>query len=106
MIHHTSPDTITIRLPSVDSSTGICHDTLERLAKRLNVDETQAIHLALREMAGRMLPHFKTVHPPGNNAHTPTHERRGTGMPQRMIRSGCDRRAVNTIFYLTGGENE
>ncbi|MEN9378156.1 MAG: hypothetical protein RL710_3313, partial [Pseudomonadota bacterium] len=30
---------------------------------------------------------------------------RGTGVRQRTVRSGCERRAVNTVFYLTGGEN-
>lgn len=97
-------DCITLRLPAADSTTGINHETLQRLAQRLGVDETQAIHLALREMAGRMLPHFKTVQAPGTSTHT--QERRGTGVRQRMVRSGCERRAVNTVFYLTGGENE
>jgi hypothetical protein len=104
MTNRNAADSITLRLPAADSATGIGRETLERLAQRLGVDETQAIHLAMREMAGRMLPHFKTVQAPGASAHT--HERRGTGVRQRMVRSGCERRAVNTVFYLTGGENE
>lgn len=105
MTDHTTADTLTVRLPPFDSNTGICHGTLQRLAQRLGVDETEAIHLALRDMAGRMLPHFKTVQAPGTPPHPRTHERRGSGMPQRMIRSGCDRRAVNSVFYLNGGDS-
>jgi len=32
---------------AVDSATGVTRDTAKRLAQRLGVDETQAIHLAL-----------------------------------------------------------
>ena len=39
-----------------DSATGVTRDTAQRLAERLGVDETQAIHPALHDMAGKLLP--------------------------------------------------
>lgn len=41
-----------------DSATGVTRDTARRIAARLGVDETQAIHLALRDMAVRVLPQY------------------------------------------------
>jgi len=46
-------DQIAFRYRTADSTTGVTRDTAKRLAERLGVDETQAIHLALHHMACR-----------------------------------------------------
>ncbi|MEO5672836.1 MAG: hypothetical protein ABIR26_19275 [Ramlibacter sp.] len=50
---------IAFRYRSVDSSTGVTRATAKRLAERMGVDETQAIHLALHEMAVKLLPQYE-----------------------------------------------
>ena len=50
---------IAFRYRLVDSTTGVTRDTAKRLAERLGVDETQAIHLALRDMAVKLLPQYE-----------------------------------------------
>lgn len=52
-------DQIAFRYRSTDSATGVTRDTAKRLAERLGVDETQAIHLALHDMAVRLLPQYE-----------------------------------------------
>jgi hypothetical protein len=49
---------IAFRYRPADSPTGVSRDTAKRLAECLGVDETQAIHMALREMAVRLLPQY------------------------------------------------
>ena len=51
-------DQIAFRYRPADSATGVTRDTAKRLAERLGVDETQAIHLALHDMAVKLLPHY------------------------------------------------
>ena len=55
----TASDQIAFRYRNVDSPTGITRRTAKRLADRLGVDETQAIHLALRELAVKLLPQYE-----------------------------------------------
>lgn len=50
---------IPFRYRSVDSPTGVTRHTAKRLAGHLGVDETGAIHLALRELATRVLPQYE-----------------------------------------------
>src|SRR5690606_1774653 len=50
---------IAFRYRSVDSSTGVTRETAKRLAEHLGVDETQAIHRALHELAVRVLPQYE-----------------------------------------------
>ena len=50
---------IPFRYRSFDSSTGVTRATAKRLAERLGVDETQAIHLALHELAVKVLPQYE-----------------------------------------------
>lgn len=50
---------IPFRYRSVDGPTGVTRNTAKRLAGHLGVDETQAIHLALRELATRVLPQYE-----------------------------------------------
>ena len=46
------------------STTGVTRDTAKRLAECLGVDETQAIHLALHDMAVRLLPQYEAADGP------------------------------------------
>jgi hypothetical protein len=50
---------IAFRYRATDSATGITRETAKRLAERLGVDETQAIHIALHNLAVRMLPQYE-----------------------------------------------
>jgi len=50
---------IAFRYRSADSSTGVTRKTAQRLAKHLGVDETQAIHRALFELASKVLPQYE-----------------------------------------------
>ena len=52
-------DQIAFRYRAADSTTGVTRDTAKRLAEHLGVDETQAIHLALHEMAVKLLPQYE-----------------------------------------------
>ena len=54
-----SSNQIAFRYRAVDSAAGITRETAKRLAEQLGVDETQAIHRALRELAIRMLPQYE-----------------------------------------------
>ena len=49
---------IAFRYRVTDSASGVTRDTAKRLAQRLGVDETQAIHLALHELAVKILPQY------------------------------------------------
>ncbi|HEY0202024.1 MAG TPA: hypothetical protein VGC24_10065 [Burkholderiaceae bacterium] len=50
---------IAFRYRTVDSATGVTRETAKRVAERLGVDETQAIHIALQTMAVRLLPQYE-----------------------------------------------
>lgn len=50
---------IPFRYRSFDSPTGVTRETAKRLAERLGVDETQAIHLALHQLAVKVLPQYE-----------------------------------------------
>jgi len=52
-------DQIAFRYRPADSTTGVTRETAKRLAERLGVDETQAIHLALHDMAVKLLPQYE-----------------------------------------------
>ncbi len=52
-------DQIAFRYRPFDSTTGVTRGTAKRLAEHLGVDETQAIHLALRDMAVKVLPQYE-----------------------------------------------
>lgn len=54
-----APDQIAFRYRTVDSSSGVTRATARRLAAQLGVDETQAIHTALRELAVKVLPQYE-----------------------------------------------
>jgi hypothetical protein len=50
---------IAFRYRPHDSATGVTRTTAKRLAEVLGVDETQVIHLALHELATRVLPQYE-----------------------------------------------
>lgn len=54
-----SSNQITFRYRSSDSATGVTRETAKKLAARLGVDETQAIHHALHELAVKLLPQYE-----------------------------------------------
>jgi len=55
----TSANQIAFRYRSTDSATGVSRETAKKLAERLGVDETQAIHHALHELAVKLLPQYE-----------------------------------------------
>jgi hypothetical protein len=50
---------IAFRYRMTDSSSGVTRATALRLAGQLGVDETQAIHTALHELAVKVLPQYE-----------------------------------------------
>ena len=50
---------IAFRYRPQDSPTGVTRATAKRLAEVLGVDETQVIHLALHELATKVLPQYE-----------------------------------------------
>lgn len=75
---------IAFRYRTVDSATGVTRETAKRLAVHLGVDETQAIHRALRELAVRVLPQYEADDGPLTAAQVRQIKRRA---PQGGIRS-------------------
>ncbi|MFA7505606.1 MAG: hypothetical protein WCZ28_12975 [Burkholderiaceae bacterium] len=59
MTARSTVDQIAFRYRSRDSAAGVTRVTAKRLAEHLGVDETQAIHHALRELALRVLPQYE-----------------------------------------------
>jgi len=59
MATRSTTNQIAFRYRKVDSKTGVTRRTAKRLAQQLGVDETQAIHLALHEMAVKLLPQYE-----------------------------------------------
>ena len=57
---------IPFRYRATDNASGVTRDTAKRLAEHLGVDETQAIHLALRAMAIKLLPQYEADDGPLN----------------------------------------
>ena len=50
---------IAFRYRTVDSASGVTRKTVKRLAEYLGVDESQAIHQALHELATKVLPQYE-----------------------------------------------
>lgn len=57
--HRMTTHQIAFRYRPTDSASGVSRETAKRLADHLGVDETQAIHLALRDMAVKLLPQYE-----------------------------------------------
>ena len=80
-------DQIAFRYRSVDSATGVTRKTAKRLAERLGVDETQAIHRALHELAARVLPQYEADEGPLTAAQVRQIRKRVPQGGKRSVRS-------------------
>jgi len=78
---------IAFRYRSVDSATGVTRETAKRLAAHLGVDETQAIHHALHELAVRVLPHYEADEGPLTAAQVRQIKKRAPQGGKRSVRS-------------------
>ncbi|MFT3721320.1 hypothetical protein [Pseudorhodoferax sp.] len=84
----TTANQISFRYRSVDSATGITRETAKRLAEYLGVDETQAIHRALHELAVRVLPQYEADDGPLTAAQVRQIRKRVPQGAKRSVRSG------------------
>ena len=50
---------IPFRFREADTPTGVSRETAKRLAAVLGLDETQTIHLAMRQLADKHLPRYE-----------------------------------------------
>ena len=80
-------DQIAFRYRAADTTTGVTRDTAKRLADHLGVDETQAIHLALHDMAVRMLPQYEADDGPLTAAQMRQIKKRAPQVKKRSVRS-------------------
>ena len=78
---------IAFRYRTVDSGTGVTRQTARRLAEQLGVDETQAIHHALHELAVKLLPQYETDEGPLTVAQIRQIRKRVPQGSKRSIRS-------------------
>ena len=62
-------------------------DTAKRIAERLGVDETQAIHLALHDMAVRLLPQYDADEGPLTASHLRQIRKQAPQGKKRSVRS-------------------
>jgi hypothetical protein len=87
MTNRSTIDQIAFRYRSVDSATGVTRDTAKRLAERLGVDETQAIHLALHDMAVKLLPQYEADDGPLTAAQVRQIKKRAPQGKKKSVRS-------------------
>jgi hypothetical protein len=87
MATRNAADQIAFRYRPADSATGVTRDTAKRLAQCLGVDETQAIHLALHEMAVRVLPQYEADEGPLTAAQVRQIKTRAGKGKKRSVRS-------------------
>ena len=80
-------DQIAFRYRPIDSTTGVSRDTAKRLAERLGVDETQAIHLALHDMAVKLLPQYEADDGPLTAAQVRRIKKRAPQGTKKSVRS-------------------
>jgi len=78
---------IAFRYRTVDSATGVTRNTAKRLAEYLGVDETQAIHQALHELAVRVLPQYEADDGPLTTAQVRQIKKRVPQGSKRSVRS-------------------
>lgn len=78
---------IAFRYRTVDSPSGVTRKTAKRLAERLGVDETQAIHLALHELAAKVLPQYAPDNGPLSAAQVRQIKKRVPQRTKRAVRS-------------------
>lgn len=78
---------IPFRYRTTDSATGVTRKTARKLAERLGVDETQAIHLALRQLAVKVLPQYEPDDGPLTAAQVRQIKKLAPAAKKRSIRS-------------------
>ena len=78
---------IPFRYRTTDSVTGVTRETAKRLAERLGVDETQAIHYALHELAIKLLPQYEADEGPLTAAQMRQIKKRVPQGGKRSVRS-------------------
>jgi hypothetical protein len=78
---------IAFRYRVADSASGVTRETAKRLAERLGVDETQAIHQALHELAVKILPQYEADDGPLTAAQIRQIKKRVPQQVKRSIRS-------------------
>lgn len=78
---------IAFRYRTVDSATGVSRKTAKRLAEQLGVDETQAIHRALHELAVKVLPQYEQDDGPLTAAQVRQIKKRVPQGTKRSVRS-------------------
>jgi len=83
----TSTDQIAFRYRTLDSATGVTRETAKRLAERLGVDETQAIHIALHNMAVKLLPQYEADEGPLTASQVRQIKKRVPQNKKRSVRS-------------------
>ena len=78
---------IAFRYRTVDSASGVTRKTVKRLAEHLGVDETQAIHHALHELAAKVLPQYAPDEGPLSAAQVRQIKKRVPQGTKRSVRS-------------------
>lgn len=78
---------IPFRYRSADGPTGVTRKTARRLAEYLGVDETQAIHLALHQLAARVLPQYEADNGPLTDAQLRQIKKLAAVTPKKSVRS-------------------
>ena len=87
MTTRTAANQIAFRYRSSDSATGISRETAKKLADCLGVDETQAIHHALHELAVKLLPQYEADDGPLTAAQVRQIKKRAPQGGKRSLRS-------------------
>ena len=87
MTIRSAADQIAFRYRPADSTTGVTRDTAKRLAEHLGVDETQAIHLALHDMAVKLLPQYEADEGPLTAAQLRQIKKRAPQDKKKSVRS-------------------
>ena len=78
---------IAFRYRVTDSVSGATRETAKRIAERLGVDETQAIHRALHELAVKILPQYEADDGPLSAAQLRQIKKRVPQGDKRSLRS-------------------
>ena len=87
MTANTLSPQIPFRYRNVDSPTGVTRETAKRLAQQLGVDETQAIHLALHQLAIQLLPQYEQDDGPLTAAQVRQIKKSAPAAKRRSVRS-------------------
>ena len=78
---------IAFRYRTVDSASSVTRKTVKRLAEYLGVDETQAIHQALHDLAAKILPQYEQDEGPVSAAQMRQIKKRVPQGTKRSVRS-------------------